>query len=86
MALEAFAEMCRLTGDAATNCSHYTATAAAFAEVWQQEALATDPAPHYKMSYNTVPGVTDSWSIKYNLMWQKLLGLDGPFPWEQVSE
>eukprot|EP00750_Incisomonas_marina_P032590 INCI9228.2.p1 GENE.INCI9228.2~~INCI9228.2.p1 ORF type:complete len:140 (+),score=24.24 INCI9228.2:149-568(+) len=36
------------------------------------------------MSYNEVPLVKDSWSIKYNLLWQKMLGLDGPFPWNDV--
>lgn len=34
---------------------------------------------------NPVKGVTDSWSIKYNLLWQKLLKLDGPFPWATVA-
>jgi len=29
--------------------------------------------------------VNDSWSIKYNLLWQKLLKLDGPFPWSTVA-
>jgi len=52
--------------------------------VWQEYAYEASPQPHYKMSYNKVVGVTDSWSIKYNLMWQQLLKLDGPFPWDKV--
>ena len=69
-----------------TNCSHYSAVATDFAQTWQQYASSSDPAPHYKMSFNVVPGVKDSWSIKYNLLWQPLLGLgDKPFPWEKVA-
>ena len=26
----------------------------------------------------------DSYSIKYNLVWQKLLNYSGPFPWKEV--
>ena len=36
------------------------------------------------MSFNEVAGVSDSWSLKYNLLWQRLLGLDGPFDWDKV--
>lgn len=69
---------------AETNCSFYSATASAYAEVWRQYAYDDQPAPHYKMSYNAVDGVEDSWSIKYNLLWQRLLGLSGPFAWDEI--
>jgi len=56
-----------------------------YAATWQKYAYTEDGGQgHYKMSYNELPGVKDSWSIKYNLLWQKLLGLEGPFPWEHV--
>ena len=32
------------------------------------------------MSFNAIHRVDDSWSLKYNLLWQRLLRLDGPFP------
>jgi hypothetical protein len=38
------------------------------------------------MSYNPVPGVTDSWSFKYNLLWQRLLELDGPFDFDKIAK
>ena len=30
-------------------------------------------------------GVNDSWSFKYNLLWQRLLKLDGPFPCDRLA-
>ena len=84
IALEAFAQLCRLTGAATTDCDRYSKTANDYAQVWMHEARAGTAAPHYKMSYNPVADVNDSWSIKYNLLWQKLLKLDGPFPWSKV--
>ena len=52
--------------------------------MWRQYAYDDQPAPHYKMSYNEIDGVEDSWSIKYNLLWQRLLGLSGPFAWDEI--
>ena len=34
---------------------------------------------------NAISGVNVSWSFKYNLLWQKILKLDGPFPLDKIS-
>ena len=68
----------------AANCDDYSTTAAKYAKTWMAYAHTDSPAPHFKMSYNDLKGIDDSWSIKYNLLWQKLLGLKGPFPWNEV--
>ena len=82
VALEAFAELCRLSKQ--KNCEMYSSTAQQYAKVWVNNALSTTPSRHYKMSYNPVPHVPDSWSIKYNLMWQRLLQLKGPFDYDSI--
>lgn len=63
-----------------TDYAKYKAVANKYAKTWHDYAFNATPAAHYEMSYNAVKGVNDSWSIKYNLLWQKLLHLDGPFP------
>ena len=85
VALEAFAELCRLSPKE-TNCESYSTTAKEYAQVWVDNSLALKPSSHYKMSYNPVKNVPDSWSIKYNLMWQKLLHLQGPFDYNNVVQ
>jgi hypothetical protein len=82
IALEAFAELCRLSEQ--KNCEMYSVTAKKYANVWVENALSITPTRHYKMSYNSVPHVNDSWSIKYNMMWQKLLNLNGPFDYKNI--
>ena len=39
-----------------------------YAGVWQQYAYTDSDGqkPHYKMSFNTLEGIDDSWSLKYN--------------------
>ena len=75
IALETFAELCRIVqsevgaaGAAAvraTDCAHYTSVASAYAKTWMSYAHTTDGAsPHYKMSFNDLKGIDDSWSIK----------------------
>ena len=67
IALEAFAQLCVRAGAEAgggTNCSAYSRMAAEFAMTWQQHAYTDKPQPHYKMSFNDVPGIVDSWSLK----------------------
>ena len=49
-------------------------------QMWVQQALERQPAPHYKIAYN----FANSYSIKYNIVWQKVLNYSKPFPWKQV--
>eukprot|EP00049_Salpingoeca_infusionum_P004269 m.76478 g.76478 ORF g.76478 m.76478 type:complete len:796 (+) comp12486_c0_seq7:30-2417(+) len=80
VALQAFGELCTAAG--AGNCSFYMTKAKQFADTWVQYAYDnTTQPPHYRLSDN-MPG---TWSIKYNLVWQKLLQLDAPFDWEKVA-
>ena len=73
IALEAFAQLCERAqagrssdapGGGGTNCSKYSEMASVFATTWQQHAYTATPQPHYKMSFNDLPGVPDSWSLK----------------------
>ena len=79
VALEAFSHICAASGGGAS-CGKYSDAAADFVATWTKEALEQDPAPHYKIAYN----FPNSYSIKYNIVWQKLLNFSGPFQWEQV--
>ena len=89
IALAAFGALCVYANaelEVGTNCSHYTVLSQEFSSTWMRHAFTPDPAPHYKMSFNDLPGIADSWSLKYNLVWQKLLGLgQSPFPVDQVA-
>ena len=78
VALEAFSHICTAAGG--TNCDRYSSAARGFAPTWSEYALEQKPKPHYKIAYN----FPNSYSIKYNLVWQKLLNYSGPFPWKQV--
>ena len=91
IAIHAFAELCDLLStkaegqpstplDGCADSAQFKAVAARYATTWQKYAYVATPAPHYKMSFNDIHGVADSWSLKYNLLWQRLLKLDGPFP------
>mmetsp|Transcript_168114 Transcript_168114/g.539925 ORF Transcript_168114/g.539925 Transcript_168114/m.539925 type:complete len:699 (+) Transcript_168114:90-2186(+) len=77
VALEAFAELCgvmALGGD----CAGYRASARDFAATWQKLAWEDD---HYVIAF----GMPGTYSIKYNVVWQKLLRLDGPFDWKTLG-
>ena len=68
LALGSWAELCRRRGldDAA---ERYRALALGWAGRWQEMAADGD---HYRLAFDA-PG---SWSQKYNLIWNRLLGLD----------
>jgi hypothetical protein len=91
--IRVFAELCKLLEEGQTqpipgcdNATTYVNVAAAFAKTWQTFAFTTTPMPHYKLSYNEIDKVPDSWSLKYNLLWQRILSLeDPPFP-QQVLD
>jgi len=87
VAIRAYAELCVLMNVSGVDCASYAATAKEYAKVWEQHAYTEEGSgPHYKMSYNAVPGVEDSWSFKYNLLWQRLLKLEEPFDFPRIAK
>jgi hypothetical protein len=66
--LGAFAKLCEMRGDKA-KAAEYAKTAKEFAERWVKEAKDGD---HTKLAFDR-PG---TWSQKYNLVWDKILGLN----------
>jgi hypothetical protein len=66
--LGAFAKLCELRGDRAKADEYFT-IAREFAQRWAKEA---DEGDHYRLAYDK-PG---SWSQKYNLIWDRILGLN----------
>jgi hypothetical protein len=71
IAIAAYGELCRLRGDAAAG-ARYRELAKEYAAHWVKAAADGD---HYRIAFDK-PG---TWSQKYNLVWDKLLGL-GVFP------
>jgi len=75
IALNAFSKLC----DAALHdvkCKSYESAAQEFAQTWVKEASVSSPIPHTALSFSK----KDTWSTKYNLLWQRILGLDNtPF-------
>jgi Glutaminase A six helical-hairpin domain len=69
--LGAFAKLCDLRGDK-TRASEYSQLAHDFARRWVAEA---DDGDHFRLAFDK-PG---TWSQKYNLIWDRILGL-GLFP------
>ncbi len=68
IALGAFAQLSRLRGDNAL-AAEYRNLAEQFARRWVKEADAGD---HFRLAFDQ----PDTWSQKYNLVWDKVLGLN----------
>jgi hypothetical protein len=66
--LGAFAKLCDLRGDKA-KASEYSKLARQFAQRWVKEA---DDGDHFRLAFDK-PG---TWSQKYNLIWDRILGLN----------
>ncbi len=66
--LGAFAKLCELRGDHA-KAGEYRELARAFAQRWMKEA---DDGDHFRLAFDK-PG---TWSQKYNLIWDRILGLN----------
>ena len=67
-ALGAYAQLAQMRGDTAT-ASSFTSTAQSDVTHWMSVTSAGD---HYDMVYNN----SGTWSEKYNLVWDKILGLN----------
>lgn len=68
IALKSYARLCEMRGQKAA-AKDYGALAASFAQRWMKEA---DDGDHYRLTFDK-PG---TWSQKYNLVWDKILGLN----------
>ena len=68
VALAAYADMCRMRGETA-NATKYMALAKGFAQHWVQAASDGD---HSCLAFDQ----PNTWSQKYNLVWDKILGLN----------
>ena len=77
VALGAYAQLCRLRG-ASRTAEEYLALARTFAARWAKEA---DDSDHYRLAFDR----PDTWSQKYNLVWDRILGL-GLFPDEVLKK
>ncbi|MCA9172546.1 MAG: DUF1793 domain-containing protein, partial [Planctomycetales bacterium] len=67
-AIGAYAKLCELRGDSAKAQESF-AVARAFAKRWVEAA---DSGDHYRLAFDR----QDSWSQKYNLVWDRILGLN----------
>jgi hypothetical protein len=67
-ALGAYGKLCAMRGDSA-RAADYQRLAREFAQRWVKEA---DDGDHFRLAFDR-PG---TWSQKYNLIWDRILGLD----------
>jgi hypothetical protein len=77
VALGAYGQLCRLRGDDKTAGEIHT-LAKSLAARWAKEANDGD---HYRLAFDR----KDTWSQKYNLVWDKILGM-GLFPEEVLQK
>jgi hypothetical protein len=79
-ALGAFGTLCELRGDKA-NAAAYSALARQFAQRW---VSAADSGDHYRLAFDK----PDTWSQKYNAVWDRILGLNlwPPATWRQEMD
>jgi hypothetical protein len=75
--LGAFAKLCEMRGDAA-KAAEYSKLAKEFAARWVKEAADGD---HFRLAFDK----PNTWSQKYNLVWDRVLGLN-LFPAEVVRK
>ena len=68
LGLAAWGEMLKELGEAESG-KEYRDLAEAWAKEWERAAFAGD---HYRLTFDN----PESWSLKYNLIWDKLLGLN----------
>ena len=68
LALAAYGDLCKMRGDAA-NAARYDKLAREDAVHWTK---ASDDGDHYRLAFDK-PG---TWSLKYNLVWDRILGLN----------
>ena len=68
MGVAAYAEMARMRGDK-TTADKYLETARRMATKWESDAREGD---HYRLAFDR----QDTWSQKYNMVWDKLWGLN----------
>lgn len=74
----AYAILCRMLGKR-EDLSRYSDAAKEMATQWMAMAAAGD---HYKLTFDSAE---DTWSLKYNLVWDRLFGL-GLFPGDIVAK
>ena len=70
LGLASYSLLLNYSGDAVRGAA-YMRSARGFAAQWLQMAL-DDSGDHYRLQFN----LNNTWSTKYNLMWQGVLGLD----------
>ncbi len=68
VALGAFGRMCELRGEKA-KAAEFATLAKSFAERWVKEARQSD---HFRLAFDQA----NTWSQKYNLVWDRILGLN----------
>jgi hypothetical protein len=77
VALGAYAQLCQLRGDEKT-AQTYSNLAGELAARWVKEA---DDGDHYRLAFDR----PSTWSQKYNLVWDRILGL-GLFPDDMLKK